>query len=48
MEKQNKDQINEVVEGFLNSKSMQEYEFVFDPEFGDFVKRPCLHNESRE
>lgn len=27
---------------------MQEYEFVFDPETGDFVKRPCSHHEPGE
>lgn len=48
MEKQNKGQINEVVEGFPNSESMQGYEFVFDPETLEFVKRPCLYNEPGE
>ncbi len=43
MEEKNKDQINEVVEEIQDSESMQEYEFVFDPETLKFVKRPYLH-----
>lgn len=27
---------------------MQESEFVFNPEIGDFVKRPCSHHELGE
>ena len=48
MEEKNKDQINEVVEEFPNSESMQGYELVFDPKIGDFVKRPCSHHEPGE
>ena len=48
MEENNKDQKNEVVEDIQNSESMQEYEFDFNPEIRDFVKRPCSHHEPDE